>query len=39
LLRPLGGVTYLMPPYVISPSEIDLVLEVAAEGIERATCA
>jgi adenosylmethionine-8-amino-7-oxononanoate aminotransferase len=39
LLRPVGGVTYLMPPYVISPSEIDLVLEVAAEGIERATCA
>ena len=39
LLRPLGGVTYLMPPYVISPEQIDLALEVAAEGIEIATCA
>jgi len=36
LLRPLGGVVYFMPPYVITPTEIDLMVQVAAEGIERA---
>ena len=36
LLRPIGPVVYFMPPYVISPAEIDLMVEVAAEGIERA---
>ncbi len=36
LLRPLGGVVYFMPPYVITPAEIDLMVQVAAEGIERA---
>ncbi len=36
LLRPLGGVVYFMPPYVISPAEIDLMVQVAVEGIERA---
>jgi adenosylmethionine---8-amino-7-oxononanoate aminotransferase len=39
LLRPVGNVVYFMPPYVITPSEIDLMVEVAAEGIEQATCA
>ncbi len=39
LLRPIGNVVYLMPPYVITAAEIDLLAEVAAEGIERATCA
>jgi adenosylmethionine-8-amino-7-oxononanoate aminotransferase len=38
LLRPIGNVVYFMPPYVITPSEIDLVVQVAREGIERATC-
>jgi adenosylmethionine-8-amino-7-oxononanoate aminotransferase len=38
LLRPIGDVVYFMPPYVISPGEIDLMVEVAREGIERATC-
>ncbi len=38
LLRPIGNVVYFMPPYVISPEEIALLGEVAAEGIERATC-
>ncbi|MDE2196794.1 MAG: adenosylmethionine--8-amino-7-oxononanoate transaminase [Gammaproteobacteria bacterium] len=38
LLRPLGNVVYFMPPYVITPAEIDLMITVAAEGIELATC-
>jgi adenosylmethionine-8-amino-7-oxononanoate aminotransferase len=37
LLRPLGNVVYFMPPYVITPEEIDLVAQVAWEGIEAAT--
>ncbi len=37
LLRPLGDVVYFMPPYVITPEEIELMVAVAAEGIERAT--
>ena len=36
LLRPLGAVVYFMPPYVIEPAEIDLMVQVATEGIERA---
>ena len=39
LLRPVGNVVYFMPPYVITPDEIDLMVDVAREGIERATCA
>jgi adenosylmethionine---8-amino-7-oxononanoate aminotransferase len=38
LLRPIGNVVYFMPPYVVTPKEIDLMVEVAREGIERATC-
>ncbi len=38
LLRPIGDVVYFMPPYVIGEPEIDLMVQVAAEGIERATC-
>ena len=38
LLRPIGNVVYFMPPYVISPEQIALMVKVAAEGIERATC-
>ncbi|MGB0955289.1 MAG: adenosylmethionine--8-amino-7-oxononanoate transaminase [Panacagrimonas sp.] len=37
LLRPLGNVVYFMPPYVITPDEIELMMAVAAEGIELAT--
>jgi adenosylmethionine---8-amino-7-oxononanoate aminotransferase len=37
LLRPLGDVIYFMPPYVITPEEIDFLAEVAREGIEMAT--
>ena len=36
LLRPVGPVTYLMPPYVITPEEIDFVVQVAREGIDLA---
>jgi len=36
LLRPLGDVIYFMPPYVIEPAEIDMMVDVAAAGIERA---
>lgn len=38
LLRPVGNVVYFMPPYVISREEIDLIVDVAREGIELATC-
>jgi adenosylmethionine-8-amino-7-oxononanoate aminotransferase len=37
LLRPLGNVIYFMPPYVITPEEIDFLAQVAWEGIELAT--
>lgn len=37
LLRPLGNVIYFMPPYVISPEEIQLMATVATEGIDLAT--
>jgi adenosylmethionine-8-amino-7-oxononanoate aminotransferase len=36
LLRPLGDVIYFMPPYVITPEEIDFLVKVAREGIDRA---
>jgi adenosylmethionine-8-amino-7-oxononanoate aminotransferase len=36
LLRPLGDVIYFMPPYVITPEEIDFLAQVAREGIDRA---
>ncbi len=38
LLRPVGNVIYFMPPYVITQPEVDLMVEVAREGIEKATC-
>ena len=37
LLRPLGNVTYFMPPYVISEDEIRHLATVATEGIDKAT--
>jgi adenosylmethionine-8-amino-7-oxononanoate aminotransferase len=39
LLRPLGNVIYFMPPYVISHDEIDLMVEVAREGLDLAVSA
>jgi adenosylmethionine-8-amino-7-oxononanoate aminotransferase len=38
LLRPIGTVVYFMPPYIVTTGEIDLMVDVAREGIERATC-
>ena len=37
LLRPLGNVVYFMPPYVITPDEIQLMVNVAWQGIQLAT--
>ncbi|WP_426151590.1 adenosylmethionine--8-amino-7-oxononanoate transaminase [Pseudomonas sp. DC3000-4b1] len=37
LLRPLGSVVYFLPPYVITPEQIDFLAEVASEGIDMAT--
>lgn len=37
LLRPLGNVIYMMPPYVISADEINHIARVTAEAIDRAT--
>ena len=37
LLRPLGNVVYIMPPYVISPEEIEHLCNVAWDGICLAT--
>jgi len=36
LLRPLGNVSYLMPPYVITPEQIRFLAEVMEEGINKA---
>jgi len=36
ILRPLGNVVYFMPPYCVTEAEIDLMVEVAVEGIEIA---
>ncbi len=39
LLRPLGNVVYFMPPYVITPEQIDHLAETAWQGIEIAVAA
>lgn len=36
VLRPLGNVVYFMPPFCITPEEIDLMVDVAARGIDVA---
>ena len=36
LLRPLGHTVYVMPPYCITPDEIDFMVGVARESIELA---
>ncbi len=37
LIRPIGNVVYLMPPYVVTEDQIRFLVEVAGEGIDRAT--
>lgn len=37
LLRPLGNVIYFMPPYVVTPEQINMIAKVAHEGIDIAT--
>ena len=37
LLRPIGNVVYLMPPYVIDREQISHLAKIATEGIELAT--
>jgi adenosylmethionine-8-amino-7-oxononanoate aminotransferase len=37
LLRPLGNVVYVMPPYVITPDQIQRVADAAWAGIAAAT--
>jgi adenosylmethionine-8-amino-7-oxononanoate aminotransferase len=34
LLRPLGNVVYVLPPYVISPDELHRVYDVITEAVE-----
>ena len=36
ILRPLGNVVYFMPPYCVTLEEIELMVDVAIEGIDRA---
>jgi adenosylmethionine-8-amino-7-oxononanoate aminotransferase len=36
VLRPLGDVVYFMPPFCVTTDEIDLMADVAVEGIEKA---
>lgn len=37
LLRPLGSVVYFVPPYIITPEQIDFLADVATAGIDIAT--
>ncbi|MFM7626543.1 MAG: adenosylmethionine--8-amino-7-oxononanoate transaminase [Gammaproteobacteria bacterium] len=39
LLRPLGNVIYFMPPYIVSDAEIERMVTVAREGLDRAVAA
>jgi adenosylmethionine-8-amino-7-oxononanoate aminotransferase len=39
LLRPIGNVVYFMPPYVITPKQIDALVATARDGIVAATAA
>ena len=35
LLRPIGGTVYLMPPYTISTSEVDLMLQATVKALQK----
>jgi adenosylmethionine-8-amino-7-oxononanoate aminotransferase len=36
LIRPLGNVVYFMPPYIISPDEIDFMLDITWQAVNEA---
>jgi len=36
VLRPLGNVVYFMPPFCITPDEIDFMIDAAIEGVDKA---
>lgn len=36
LLRPIGGVVYFMPPYIITPEQVQQLVQVAKDGIALA---
>ncbi len=36
LLRPLGNVVYFLPPYIITPEQINWLSQIASEGIDYA---
>jgi adenosylmethionine-8-amino-7-oxononanoate aminotransferase len=36
LIRPLGTTIYFMPPYVITPDEVETLAKIATEGVELA---
>jgi len=35
LLRPLGNIVYILPPYVITPAELNFIYDVIAEALDR----
>ncbi len=35
LLRPLGNVVYILPPYVLSPADLNFIHDVIAESLDR----
>jgi len=35
LLRPLGNVVYILPPYVVTAEEVHRVYDVIAESLDR----
>ena len=35
LLRPLGNIVYILPPYVITPAELNTVYDVIADALDR----
>jgi adenosylmethionine---8-amino-7-oxononanoate aminotransferase len=35
LLRPLGNIIYILPPYAITPDELNFIYDVIAEALER----
>ncbi|MFA6036618.1 MAG: adenosylmethionine--8-amino-7-oxononanoate transaminase [Legionellales bacterium] len=38
LIRPIGHTVYFMPPYVITPDEINQMITVAHQGVKKAMC-